>query len=165
MTPRTLVFILGLAALSCGVAAEAVSAQQGIERVGWLQGCWIMTTGQSTVEEQWMAPRAGSMIGVGRTVRNGRLVEYEMVVLRERGDRLAYEAHPSGQPSATFLSQTVTDATVVFANPAHDFPQRIGYQRTNADSVTAWIEGNSRGQSRRIEFAYRRTPCEKEDRP
>jgi hypothetical protein len=96
---------------------------------------------------------------MGRTVRDGRLVEYELVVIRKEGDALAYEAHPSGQKSAVFLARTVTETTVVFENPQHDFPQRVGYERTGGDALLAWIEGTSRGQSRRVEFPYRRVAC------
>jgi hypothetical protein len=98
------------------------------------------------------------MVGVGRTVRGDRPVAYELVVVREQGDRLAYEAHPSGQPSAVFVSQTVEGESVVFENPQHDFPQRVGYQRSGKD-LLAWIEGTRDGRVRRIEFPYRRAAC------
>jgi len=130
-----------------------------IDRLAWLQGCWETSSPQRTIEEQWTSPLAGSMIGMGRTVRAGKLVEYEFVIIREQSDRLAYEAHPSGQPSAVFLSNTATDEMVVFENPEHDFPQKVGYQRMGADSLLAWIEGNDKGKPRRIEFAYRRATC------
>jgi hypothetical protein len=68
-----------------------------------------------------MAPRGGTMIGMGRTVRDGRTTEYELVVLKEQDGRLAYEAHPSGQPSAVFLSREITGSSVVFENAEHDF--------------------------------------------
>jgi hypothetical protein len=137
------------------------AAQQppGIEQVAWLQGCWASSSAQRTVEEQWMAPRGGSMIGMGRTVRGSELVEYEIVVIQRKGNQLAYEAHPSGQPSAVFLSVTLSDSSVVFENREHDFPQRIGYQRTSADALLAWIEGTDKGQTRRVEFPYRRVAC------
>jgi len=130
-----------------------------VERVAWLQGCWETVSPQRTVEEQWMAPRGGSMIGMGRTLRGGALVEYEIVVIRQHGNQLAYDAHPSGQPSAVFLTNTVSDSLVVFENPQHDFPQKIGYQRTGPDSLLAWVEGTQKGQTRRIEFPYRRAMC------
>src|SRR5687767_4613821 len=109
----------------------AVVAQPaGIQRLAWLQGCWEVVSPERTVEEHWMAPRGKSMVGVGRTVRGDSLVEYELVVVREQGDRLAYEAHPSGQPTAVFLSRAVSDSSVVFENLEHDFPQRVGYTRS-----------------------------------
>ena len=98
------------------------------------------------------------MIGVSRTIRDGKLTEYEMVVLRERGDGLAYEAHPSGQPAATFLSTRISASELVFENSSHDFPQQIGY-RLNGDALLAWIRGMQNGKDRRIEFPYTRTRC------
>lgn len=105
-----------------------------------------------------MAPRGGTMIGVGRTVRADTLYEYELVVLRELKGNLAYEAHPSGQPTATFTARTVSDSTVVFSNPTHDFPQSVGY-RAAGDSLIAWIEGDIGGKHRRVEFRYARVAC------
>jgi len=154
--------IVVAAALVTTAQAPAGTAQPAlrIERLSWLQGCWEMRSAQGTVEEQWMSPRGGTMIGVGRTVRNDRLVEYETVIVREDGGRLAYEAHPSGQPSAVFLSREAADAMVVFENPEHDFPQRVGYRHEGPDQLAAWIEGRSPGgQPRRIDFAYHRVPC------
>lgn len=145
--------------LMAAANARAVPQPAGIQRVAWLQGCWELVTPERTVEEQWMSPRGRSMVGVSRTVRGDNLVEYELVVLREQGDRLAYEAHPSGQPPAVFLSGSVSDAAVVFENLDHDFPQRIGYQRSAPDSLLAWIEGSQKGRQRRIEFPYRRAVC------
>jgi Domain of unknown function (DUF6265) len=139
-------------------ALAAAGATGKIEQVAWLQGCWQLDAGGRVVEEQWMAPRGGAMLSMGRTVRDGRLVEYESVVLRERDGLLAYEAHPSGQAPATFLSVTIDAATVVFENPTHDFPQRVGYER-KGDSLLGWIEGTVNGQSRRVEFPYRRVAC------
>ena len=154
-----------VAAASAGIAnaqqatGPAPSAVEGLARVAWMQGCWETSSPQRTIDEHWMSPRGGSMLGMSRTVRDGRLVEHELMILTERGDQLAYEAHPSGQASAVFLSSMVTTSMVVFENPQHDFPQRIGYERKDADSLTAWVEGPQNGRTRRIEFAYQRAHC------
>ena len=134
------------------------AAPDRIDRVAWLQGCWQLDSGGRVVEEQWMAPRGGVMLGMGRTVRDGKLVEYESVVLREQDGRLAYEAHPSGQPSAVFVSSTIEVSTVIFENPAHDYPQRVGYKR-DGEALLAWIDGTANGKSRRVDFPYRRVAC------
>ena len=83
---------------------------------------------------------------------------YEPIVLREQGDRLAYEAHPSGQPAAMFLSTRIGASELIVENPAHDFPQQIGY-RLDGDSLLAWIRGTQKGQDRRVEFPYKRVGC------
>ena len=140
------------------LTALAANATAAIEQVAWMQGCWQMDAGPRVVEEQWMAPRGGVMLGMGRTVRDGKLVEYESVMLREQDGKLAYEAHPSGQPSAVFMSSTIEESTVIFENPAHDFPQRVGYKR-DGDSLLAWIDGAVNGKSRRVEFPYHRAAC------
>jgi Domain of unknown function (DUF6265) len=147
-------------AVSTALLFAALAAGDGarIEQAGWLQGCWQMAAGGRVVEEQWMAPAGGVMLSMGRTVRDGTLVEYESVVLREQDGKLAYEAHPSGQPSAVFLSATIDSSTAIFENPTHDYPQRVGYKR-DGDSLLAWIDGTTNGKSRRVEFPYRRVSC------
>jgi hypothetical protein len=148
-------------ALVAGTASAVWETPQstGIDRVAWLQGCWVATYPQRTVEEQWMAPRGGSMIAMSRTVRAGRLTAHELVVLQEADGALSYQAHPSGQASAVFRSIAVSDTLLLVENPEHDFPQRIGYRRVGADSLAAWIEGRANGQERHIEFGYRRAAC------
>ena len=147
-----------LAAMLAAVSAVAVEAASGVEQIAWLQGCWQSVTGDRVVEEQWTAPRAGSMLGTGRTTRGTTLIEYEFVVVRERGDRLVYLAHPSGQPPAEFVSIAISSTEVVFENAQHDFPQRVGYQRQGPD-LAAWIEGTKDGQTRRVDFHYRHAAC------
>jgi len=143
------------------VGASSVASAQSvsIKDVAWLQGCWEQRDGDRVVEERWMSPRAGSMLGVGRTTRGDKLIEHEYVVLTEREGRLAYEAHPSGQAAATFVYKPITGREVVFEDAAHDFPQRVGYKSTGPGQLLAWIEGTSGGKTRRIEFAYRLVNC------
>lgn len=144
-----------LAFLLAGAGAQ----QSGIARVGWLRGCWEARSPTRTIEEQWLAPRAGTMLNMGRTIRGDSLFEYEQVLLREHGERLTYEAHPSGQPAALFVSSSISDSSVVFENAGHDFPQRVGYQRRGADSLLAWIDGAVGGRARRVDFRYGRVGC------
>lgn len=145
-------------ACSFAVNGGAQEAQR-VATVGWLTGCLEMRSGARVVEEQRMAERAGTMLGMGRTVSSRGLGDYELTLIKEEGGRLLFEAHPKGQPSATFAARVATTDSVVFEAPEHDFPQRVGYRRVGADSVLAWVEGTMNGKSRRIEFPYARIPC------
>ena len=141
--------------------ASLAAAQGGtrIASVSWLTGCLEMRRGNRVVEEQRMPERAGTMVGMGRSVGVRGLDDYELTVIQEDGARLLYVAHPRRQPVATFVARVATGDSVVFENPEHDFPQRVGYRRLGADSVLAWIEGTSYGKQQRAEFPYRRVPC------
>ena len=105
-----------------------------------------------------MAPKGTSMLGIARTTHSGVLADYEMTLIRQAEDHLVFEAYPSNQPIALFHSIEVTPSRVVFENPKHDFPQRIGYQR-KGNALLAWIEGTQNGKVRRVEFPYLRTSC------
>jgi hypothetical protein len=110
------------------------------------------------VTEHWLPVEGGTMIGVSRTVDNGRTTEWEFLIIREGAKGLEYVSRPSGQPEATFTAATLSATEVVFENAAHDFPKKIGYKR-QSDSLTAWIEGPMNGQTRKIEFPYKRAAC------
>ncbi len=112
-----------------------------------------------------MPLRAGTMLGMGRTTNARGLADYELTLIRQDGARLLYEAHPKGQPPATFVARMANEDSVVFEAPEHDFPQRVAYRRVGGDSVLAWVEGTMRGTSRRFEFPYRRVPCPTEPAP
>lgn len=132
----------------------------GSEPLSWLAGCWHLERGSTVIDEQWLSPLGGMMLGAGRTVKNGAVVEYEFIIIRITPAGATYEARPSGQETATFTSSTPpTGNEVVFENPAHDFPQRVGYRRVSGDSVVAWIEGNTGSGLKRIEFPYARRVC------
>jgi hypothetical protein len=136
-----------------------------IGSLGWLTGCLEARSATRVVEEQRMPLRAGTMLGMGRTTNARGLADYELTLIRQDGERLLYEAHPKGQPPATFVALVASEDSVVFEAPEHDFPQRVAYRRVGRDSVLAWVEGTMRGTTRRFEFAYRRVPCPAEPSP
>lgn len=159
----------GLAACALAIAsvfgertaagAVAVTPPATIADVAWLAGCWISVTADRSVEEQWSQARGGTMLGLGRTVRGGETTEHEFVLIRVQDDRLAYEAHPGGQEPTVFLSTSIAGFKVIFENPAHDYPQVVGYELASPERLHAWIDGRSGGRSRLVEFFYRRTTC------
>jgi uncharacterized protein DUF6265 len=153
---------VNLLAVMLALYVPSVARAQGaptVAQIGWMAGCWEQSAGARVIEEQWMRPRAGLMLGVGRTVVGDSLREYEQVALFERGGRLVYAATPARQAPAEFESIAVSDSAVTFENPAHDFPQRVIYRRRGADSLLARVEGMRGGQVRGSDYPYGRVPC------
>jgi hypothetical protein len=140
------------------LAAQLAGPPATIDQMAWLKGCWVQAKSNGVVEELWMAPGGGTMLGLGRTLKDGKLREYEYVRIVEADGSLAYVAEPSGQEKATFPLKSLTPDEVVFENPTHDFPQRVIYRRLGPDVVTGRIEGEIGGQAKSVEFPYKR--CE-----
>jgi hypothetical protein len=144
--------------LTAIAALQAPAAAPAIKDVAWISGCWDLTRGARHVVESWTPPEGGTLMGVSRTVNNGKTTEWEFLIIREGAKGLEYVAKPSRQPEATFTSTRVTANEVVFENPAHDFPKKIVYTRSG-DTLTAAIEGPMQGETRRIEFPYKKVAC------
>jgi hypothetical protein len=154
---KTTPLLLSLACLVAPALASAQATQP--HKLAWLQGCWAMVNQERAVEEQWMAPRGKTMIGTSRTVQGANLVSYEFMMIRQDGDQIAFEVRPSGRAPVIFKASAITDSSVVFENPQHEFPQKIGYRRAGDNAMSAWIEGDRNGESRRIEFPYTQVVC------
>lgn len=101
------------------------------------------------------------MLGMGRTVANGKTVEYEFVQIREEADgAIYYVAKLSGQPEASFKLIKLQNREATFENPAHDFPQRIIYRLEPDGSLFARVEGTSKGKARGFDYPMKRARCE-----
>jgi hypothetical protein len=143
------------------VASSAAAAEQEIEKVAWLAGCWSSDGAEPGSEERWMPLAGGTMLGVSRTIRQGKTVAFEFMEIRHLPDgKLAFVAHPSGQDTAVFTALRVSDGEVVFENPEHDFPQRVAYAKDGASKLRARIEGNQGGAARVVEFPMTRVSCD-----
>jgi hypothetical protein len=134
------------------------AAAPSVQDLGWMAGCWSFSRGTRTVQEQWMAPAGGTLLGMSRTTNDGKTVAYEWVIIREGASVLEYVAKPSGQAEAVFTSTHVAADEVVFENPHHDFPTRISYRR-QAGGLLATVSGVVGGATHNSEFPYRSAPC------
>lgn len=129
-----------------------------INDLAWMAGCWKLESAGRIIEEQWMAPRGGMMLGMGRTVRQGRTAEFEQTRIEQHGDTVIFFAQPSGQSASSFPAKTLSRQEVVFENLSHDFPQRVIY-RSGRDSLHASIEGMQNGTLVRVPFPMGRVAC------
>jgi hypothetical protein len=144
---------------SVALAAQAQPAA-AIDQVAWLTGCWVADGGEAGTVEHWLAPAAGTMFGVNRSVRGGRLAQFEFMAIRTAHDgRLVFVALPGGRNATEFAARSLAAAEVVFENPRHDFPNRVIYRRTGERTMLGRIEGQANGEARAVDFPFTRVPC------
>lgn len=148
-------------AVTLAVAGGRPGFAQAVDHhpLGWLAGCWATRSADRLVEEQWMAPRGGLMLGMARTTRGDRVENYEQTVIRRDAGRLVYVASVPGQAATTFTAVLESDTAVIFRNMQHDFPKEVRYARRGADSLIASIAGDSTPWARRTWYRFGRVPC------
>jgi hypothetical protein len=153
------VLLLGLfIAGSCLPAAEA----DPLAKLSWIVGHWGGEMWGGNVEEIWTAPQAGSMMGMFRFVRNGRVGVYELLAieqdesgpvlrLRHFGRGLvAREAEPIAMPL-----KSQTDSEAVFATTTGKRTV-ITFRRAGADEIDVVLEREEPPGMKTDLFRYKR---------
>lgn len=117
--------VLGLAAAIFPVPLIAQEA----ELPGWMAGCWEMRDGERWAEECWTVPRAGMMMGSGRTGTGDVLSAWEFMRIERGEGGLVFSASPGGASWTSFASTDAASDSAAFVNTATDYPQRVRYWR------------------------------------
>jgi len=156
---RSVLVVAILLLISSTAAAQRVTK---LSDLGWMSGCWELNDDKRgmLISEMWMKPSGNAMMGVGRTIKSGKLVDFEFLRIVEDANGIAYISRPSeNKEDTSFKMIRSSTGEVVFENAAHDFPQRIIY-KGSGEKMTARIEGLTNGKLKGIDFPYARARCE-----
>ena len=130
-------FLLLLAPFVLAAAPPAA----GIDDLAWLGGFWVAEQGESWTEELWTEPRGDMLLGTNRSGKGtrGSGFEFMRIAADEKG-AIAFWGSPGGAPAVAFPLVKAGPGEVLFENPAHDFPTRIGYRR-EGERLVATVSG------------------------
>ena len=144
-----------LATLFLTVSTALMASPALANDLDWLAGHWCGQRGKTFSEETWMAPRGGLLVGMHRDTREGRAAGFEFMRIAQQDGRWVLLAQPAGGAVTAFPAQSVAQDRVVFANPAHDFPRRVIYQRRDVDTLHARVD-DGRDDGKALEWTWRR---------
>jgi hypothetical protein len=111
-----------------------------LDDLAWMAGRWTATIEGVQMEEIWLAPSGGLLLGMHRDV-SAKRTSFEFLRIAETKDGIAYLAQPGGKAPTAFALAESSAHRVVFANPQHDFPKRILYW-LDAGNLCARVEGD-----------------------
>lgn len=136
---------------------------EGLQQVAFMNGCWRGGAADGpTAEEHFSIGGAGTMMGWGRTTRNGRLGSWEFMRIFDDVNEIVYEAWPNGErsPARFVLTNYVVGAQAVFEDPDHDFPKRIRYQLIQPDLLQVTVDGGPSGGGDATQTTMVKVSCE-----
>jgi Domain of unknown function (DUF6265) len=120
-------FAAALLLLTAPLAAQTV-AKPALP--AWMAGTWMMEDGANWSDEVWTDPRGGIMLGVARIGFGPELQSWETTQIKVKKDgTISFFAQPFGKAATEFPMVLISEEAIEFANPAHDYPQRIRYWR------------------------------------
>ena len=149
-------------AILFSITAAAQETKPTLQSLAFISGCWEINTPEKKrlVSEQWMSPAGDVMMGMSRTIRNGKLSNYEYLRIVEDANGINYISRPSENKEDTAFKLVKWAANeAVFENPTHDFPQRIIYKLSKPDALWARIEGSNNGKFLGIDFPMNKVRC------
>lgn len=134
---------------------SALDSAASISGLAWFAGSWETDDHGRYVEEHWTRLAGGTMLGMSRTVREGKTIAFEFIRLESRPDGIFYVAQPQGRPPVDFKLAELQGQEATFVNPAHgDHLKKIVYRKNSDGSLTARIEGENGGQAFSQEWLY-----------
>jgi hypothetical protein len=149
------VFLFACVALAGACAASAQQSASPNAAPDWMSGYWLSCADGAQTVENWFGAGTGVLLGTNLTRGQQNSFEFLRVAPNTHGG-LSYYAMPSGRaPPTEFVMISNDGRRVVFANEAHDFPQRVIYARAG-DVLTARIEGTMNGAPAQMEWTFQR---------
>lgn len=155
--------VMLLAMVAAGLGQKPAQKKASLDDLSWLSGCWEGRQGNAILEEIWSKPAGGSMLGLGRTVKENRTVSFEFMQFREENGNLVFLPQPQGGARVSFPLKDSFGGRLTFENKEHDFPQRVIYERKGPGLLLAAIEGTYKGKEEREEFQMRKVRCNPKD--
>lgn len=137
------------------LALPPLANAQGVESLRWMSGSWAGSVRGVDMEEHWLEPKGGTLMGVHRDVARDRTVMFEFLRIESRPDGVFYLASPMGRAPTPFKLVESGPTRAVFENKEHDFPQRILYWLESGD-LHARIEGPQGGKNVSEEWSWKK---------
>lgn len=131
-----------------------------IKKLEWLEGSWTNITEKSQSYERWTRKNDSTLTSYSYTTVENDTVFVEVVNLQERFNGVFFTVVVPDQNDAEaviFKLIPSEKGIFTFENKTHDFPQRITYSNPVKDSIHAWIEGVVEGETKRVDFLYKRS--------
>ncbi len=130
-----------------------------IDDLLWLVGAWTNINSESQSYETWVKSNDSTLSAISYTTVKGDTVFAEKIKLQAKKNSTHFTVTALGQNDdlpVTFTLISKENNIFSFENKNHDFPKSIHYSNKVQDSLHAWIEGVIDGETRRVDFSFKK---------
>jgi hypothetical protein len=130
-----------------------------LDDVAWIAGSWKGDALGGSFEEVWNPPSAGSMVGMFKLLRDGRVSFYELMLFLEDEGSLSLKVRHF-DPDFTAWEDKREDLTMRFVKAEENAVHfnGISFYRISDDEMHAWLVFGSGDKLREERLVYHRVP-------
>ncbi|CAN5543006.1 hypothetical protein BH11BAC1_BH11BAC1_10300 [soil metagenome] len=156
-------FISAIAVIIFSIQFSFAQSDDCLSKLSWLSGTWKMQDKESTIVEEWTNSGTSSLKCKSYEVKGTETIMLENATMSCIGGKQVFTYYPilkevgDNRQPVNFVLVSQDNNTFVFENKAHDFPQRVVYQKVNENECHAWIEGEENGKMNKVDFYYKKT--------
>ncbi len=128
-------------------------------RLYMLEGEWTATANDVEVVEKWKKSMDRLLVCENFVVSGSKTIPKEKINLFFSGGRIYLAPIVEGQnknEAVTFDLVDIDKNKFIFENLEHDFPQRIVYEIKSVNDLHAYIEGDTKGGFKKIDYVFKR---------
>ena len=128
-----------------------------LEDVSWLVGSWKGDAFGSTFEEVWNPSSAGSMVGMWKLMKEGKVVFYELMLIVEEEGSLSLKVKHFTEEFIAWEDKEdfVRFRLVAFDENAVHF-SGLSFHRISENEIHGYIAMHSKGEVREEKLTYHR---------
>jgi hypothetical protein len=126
-----------------------------VENLAWLTGQW-KSSEEAAFYEHWEFKNNSTLLGHGFTLENGDTIFSEQLQIFASDSGIYYSALPSANNRdlpVYFKHDHHAGDSLLFHNPAHDFPKYIIFTKTTAGSLKIIVRDGFEEGSKGFELA------------
>ena len=161
MSRRLLIFAVLLATTFPIQAADPKPAS--VADLAWITGQWQGRKGADQLDEHWSAPGGGTMMGMFRWIKDGKILVYELLVIEDSatGPVLTFRHFGAGLIGWEEKDKPIRCPLAGGGPGEAPFAceggsTRLTFRRAGENGLTVLLERQKDGQARTDEFVYSR---------
>lgn len=132
-----------------------------VDAFQWMTGCWQAKSARdgSTINETWLSPRGGSLLGIGQTYLDNKTTGWEAMRVYDEAGAVKLWLRPGLRSELTLTLEAAGDAFNAFSAKEGDTTTKLRYERKSATEMLATFRLEQGENRRGADFLFAKVEC------
>lgn len=151
---KQFILILAMGILSCQ-AQETKPLEPKLENIKWLAGEWRGEALGGIAEENWSEPHGDSMMATFKLVKDGKVVFYEIEIIREVENSLILQLkHFNNDLTGWEEKEETVDFPLIAVYPDKVLFEGMTFEKISDKQMTVSVDMEENGKVSKLTFKY-----------